>query len=102
MPAPDHSDAIALLNADHRKVEGLFEKARGAGVVIEELGNRLAARKKDLLAQFKANGLPAPEPRSFPGHTIKQGEPVASAGLSSRRSILPPRNPATVRWVLDS
>src|SRR5260221_1361653 len=30
MPAPDHSDAIALLKADHRKVEDLFEKFEAA------------------------------------------------------------------------
>ncbi len=46
---------------------------------LDELGARMAARKKELLAAIKTGGLPTPETRSFTGHDIEQGEPVELA-----------------------
>ncbi len=46
---------------------------------MNELGARLAARKKELMAQIKADGLPHPETRTFTGHELEQGEPVEEA-----------------------
>jgi hypothetical protein len=43
---------------------------------MDELGNRMKARKKALLAEYKTSGIPAPETRTFTGHTLEQGEPV--------------------------
>ena len=42
---------------------------------MDELGDLMKARKKALLAEYKA-GIPAPETRTFTGHTLEQGEPV--------------------------
>jgi hypothetical protein len=56
--------------------EGFFAQARKGGVDMDALGNQLAARKKELLADIKKNGLPPPTTRSFTGHEMKQGEPV--------------------------
>ncbi len=42
----------------------------------------MAARKKELLAQIKATGLPSPETRSFTGHTVIQKSPVESAAAA--------------------
>jgi hypothetical protein len=56
--------------------EGVFAQARQEGVDMEALGDRLAARKEELLAKIKAEGLPPPTTRSFTGHKLKQGTTV--------------------------
>ncbi|HEY2069935.1 MAG TPA: hemerythrin domain-containing protein [Rhizomicrobium sp.] len=56
--------------------EGLFAQARKAGLDMDALGEQLAARKQELLAEIKSNGLPPPETRSFTGHEMRQGTPV--------------------------
>ena len=50
--------------------EGFFAQARQAGLDMNELGDRLAVRKQELLAQIKSDGLPPPETRSFTGHKM--------------------------------
>lgn len=64
---------------EERPGEGLFAQARAAGLDMDGLGDEMAARKEDLLAQFKKNGLPPPETRSFSGHRMEQGAPVEQA-----------------------
>jgi len=59
--------------------EGLFSQARKADLDLDALGEQMAARKKELLAGIKQNGLPTPETRSFTGHDLEQGEPVEMA-----------------------
>lgn len=61
---------------EEQRAEGMFAQARKAGVDTDALGQQMAVRKKELLAQIKAKGLPAPETRSFTGHELKQGAPV--------------------------
>jgi hypothetical protein len=63
---------------EEKRSEGLFAQARDAGLDMEDLGQRMATRKKELLAQFKTGGLPVPETRSFTGHEIHQGTPVSA------------------------
>ena len=46
---------------------------------MDELGNRLKTRKEAILAEYKTNGIPAPETRTFTGHTLEQGEPVGES-----------------------
>ena len=62
---------------EEKRSEGLFAQAKDAGVDMEALGEQMAARKEELLAKFKAAGLPAPQTRSFTGHKLEQGQPVA-------------------------
>lgn len=57
--------------------EGFFAQARKADIDMDALGERLAARKQELLAKIKANGLPTLETRSFTGHKLEQGQPVS-------------------------
>ncbi len=57
--------------------EGLFAQARQAKLDMDELGARMAARKEELLAEIKAGGIPTPQTRSFTGHKLKEGRPVA-------------------------
>jgi hypothetical protein len=61
---------------EEKPSEGIFAQARNAEIDMVALGDQLAARKEELLAQFKADGLPPPETRSFTGHELRQGEPV--------------------------
>lgn len=65
---------------EEKRAEGLFAQARKAGLDVDALGEQMMARKKELLAEFKQNGLPAPETRSFSGHELRQGAPVEMAG----------------------
>lgn len=45
---------------EEKRMEGLFSQARKAGLDMDELGDRLAARKQELEAQYEAGGLPKP------------------------------------------
>jgi hemerythrin superfamily protein len=46
---------------EEKRVEGLFSQARKAGIDMDALGEQLAARKQELLASYKATGIPKPE-----------------------------------------
>jgi hypothetical protein len=61
---------------EERPGEGVFAQAREAGLDMEALGARLAARKAQLLEQFKTGGLPPPKTRAFTGHKLEQSKPV--------------------------
>jgi len=63
---------------EEKRSEGLFAQARAAGLDIDALGARMQARKQELTAQFKASGVPSPETRTFTGHDLKQGAPLAA------------------------
>lgn len=59
---------------EERPGDGMFSQARKAGLDMDELGDRMRARKAELLAQFE-DGLPPPETRSFTGHDLERGAP---------------------------
>ncbi len=63
---------------EEMRSEGMFAQARDAGLDMDALGEQMAARKKELLAEFTANGLPTPKTRSFTGHKLTQSQPVAA------------------------
>jgi len=46
---------------EEQRLEGIFAQARKAGLDMDALGDRLRERKEQLLAEFKASGLPKPE-----------------------------------------
>ena len=64
---------------EEKRSEGMFAQAREAGLDVDALGEQMAARKQELIAEFKANGLPAPKTRSFTGHKLAQSQPVSPA-----------------------
>ena len=64
------------VHEEEKRSEGIFSQARAAGLDMDELGEYLMARKKALLDEYKTSGIPAPETRTFAGHTLEQGEPV--------------------------
>jgi hypothetical protein len=55
--------------------DGIFAQAKKAGVDMVELGERLAARKEELLEMFKQSGVPTPETRSMKGVKLGVGQP---------------------------
>ena len=59
--------------------EGVFAQARDGDLDMAALGERMAARKQQLLAKFKAEGLPPPTTRSFTGHKLQQGHTVEAS-----------------------
>jgi hypothetical protein len=61
---------------EEKRAEGLFAQAKEAGLDMQELGDRMAKRKKELLAEYKADGIPELETRSFSGHSLTQGLPI--------------------------
>jgi hemerythrin superfamily protein len=46
---------------EEKRMEGLFSQARKAGLDMDALGAELAARKQELLDEYRANGIPKPE-----------------------------------------
>jgi hemerythrin superfamily protein len=64
------------VHEEERRSDGIFFQARAAGLDMDELGNRLMARKEAIVAEYKTSGIPAPETRTFTGHTLEQGEPL--------------------------
>jgi Hemerythrin HHE cation binding domain len=61
---------------EERPGDGVFAQARHGDLDMDALGDRMAAHKEQLLAKFKAEGLPPPTTRTFKGHKLKQGETV--------------------------
>lgn len=46
---------------EEMRMEGMFSQARKAGLDMDALGEQLRVRKEELIAEYKANGLPKPE-----------------------------------------
>jgi len=67
------------VHEEEMRAEGLFAQARAAGLDMTDLAARMERRNQQLISQFKANGLPTPETRSFSGPKLKRGAPVVEA-----------------------
>ena len=46
---------------------------------LEDLGERMAARKKDLIGKIAAEGLPAPKTRTVTGPALEKDAPLSEA-----------------------
>jgi hemerythrin superfamily protein len=55
---------------EEQRVEGMFSQARKAGLDMDALGEQMAAEKAQLIANYKAGGLPVPETPTFEGTTL--------------------------------
>ena len=64
------------VHEEEKRSEGIFSQARASDIDMDALGERLMARKKAILAEYKTGGIPAPETRTFTGHTLEKGKPV--------------------------
>ena len=49
------------IKEEEARMEGIFSQARHAGLDMDALGDQLRARKQELMANYKAGGLPKPE-----------------------------------------
>jgi hypothetical protein len=52
---------------EEKRVEGMFAQARKAGLDMDDLGARMAAEKAELVANYKAGGVPRPETKTLTG-----------------------------------
>ncbi len=55
---------------EEMRSEGMFSQARKAGLDMDSLGAKMAAEKTTLVANYKANGLPAPKTPTFEATTL--------------------------------
>ena len=55
---------------EEARMEGIFAQARKAGLDMDALGEQLRVRKEELIAEYKANGLPKPETKTFTNATV--------------------------------
>jgi len=46
---------------EEKRLEGLFAQARKAGLDMDALGEQLEARKEELTAEYKSDGIPPPQ-----------------------------------------
>lgn len=79
-PDDDYYDAKAKVLSEeikhHVKEEeqrgGIFSQAREAEMDLAGLGEQMAARKEELMAQFESEGLPAPVTRTMKAPPLEQ------------------------------
>jgi len=74
---------------EEKRSEGMFAQARAGGLDMDALGDQMRARKQELMAEFEAEGLPAPETRTFTGHDLVEGEPVDEEPSTAKGEIRP-------------
>ena len=55
---------------EEKRSEGMFSQARKAGLDMDALGDRLRARKEELMARYESSGLEKPETTTFTEATI--------------------------------
>ncbi len=55
---------------EEQRVEGMFAQARKSGLDMDGLGEKMTAEKQQLMAAYKANGLPTPETPTLKATTI--------------------------------
>ena len=56
---------------EEKRVEGMFAQARKAGLDMVELASRMAGEKKQLMATYKAKGLPTPKTSTLTATTVQ-------------------------------
>jgi len=55
---------------EEARMEGIFAQARKAGLDMDALGEQLATRKAELIADYTTNGLPKPVLKTFTDATV--------------------------------
>ncbi|HVM85644.1 MAG TPA: hemerythrin domain-containing protein [Candidatus Binatia bacterium] len=66
---------------------GVFAEAKRKGVDLDEIGARLKARKKELMAQAEDGGLPRPEPKAVGQGANGEGRSHGQAAEQSGRAF---------------
>jgi hypothetical protein len=55
---------------EEKRMEGMFSQARNAGLDMDALGDQLRARKEELIADYRANGLAKPKTTTLTEATV--------------------------------
>jgi hypothetical protein len=55
---------------EEQRVEGMFAQAREAGLDMDALGEKMAAEKARLVAEYRSSGLPTPKTPTFEATTL--------------------------------
>ena len=55
---------------EEQRVEGMFAQARKTGLDMDALGEKMAAEKARLVAEYKSSGLPTPKTPTFEATTL--------------------------------
>ena len=63
---------------EEKRSEGLLAQAKAAGLDMDELAERLTARKEELTRQFADGHLPPAHTRSYTGHNLVQDKPLSA------------------------
>lgn len=61
---------------EEKRVDGMFSQAREAGLDMDALGERMAAEKQQLMADYEAEGLPPPQAQTLDATAIGQSPAV--------------------------
>lgn len=61
---------------EEEKRGGIFSQLRDDDANLKELGQRLMARKEELMAQFEEDGLPLPVTRALKGKLLEHAQPL--------------------------
>ncbi len=69
------SEEIKHRVKEEEKRGGVFSQARENGMDLQELGEQLAARKKELMTGFEDNGLPPPMTLTMTAPPLEQQRP---------------------------
>jgi len=85
-PGDDYYDAkVKVLSEEikhHVKEEekrgGIFSQIKDSEADLKALGEQIAARKQELMAEFGKSGIPAPVTRSMKAKSIEQGQPIGA------------------------
>jgi hemerythrin superfamily protein len=83
---------------EEKRVEGMFSQARKAGLDMDDLGERMLARKEELMQLFNVRGAPVAETRTFQGDDVESAlstEDLSNESVVGGDSAAP--HPATYR-----
>ena len=72
------SEAIKHHVKEEEQRGGMFAQAKKAGLDLAELGQRMAARKKELKRAYSNGGLPALKTRTLKGAKVSYDQPLAA------------------------
>ena len=63
---------------EEEKRGGIFSQVKESNIDLKALGEQIAARKEELMAEFTKSGIPAPVTPSMTAKKIEQGQPHAA------------------------
>jgi hypothetical protein len=56
--------------------DGMFAQAKQSDIDLDELGERMSARKAELKAEYEESGIPTPTTRAVKGAKVEHGQPL--------------------------